>query len=172
MKVRPYADADLAAVVQVFTTAVHGLCLTNYSEEQCEAWAPQPPDLGDWVKRLQPLRTIVAVEGGHVAGFISYEPNGHIDLLYVAPQYARRGVASSLYSRVETSLVSAGVAELSTEASLVARPFFERVGFMVTEEQEVSLRGSSFRRFAMRKLVAAQPGVPADGPRPTGSTRG
>lgn len=87
--------------------------------------------------------------------------------VHVAPSYARRGVASALYGHVERLLVSAGAGELLTEASLVARAVFERFGFVVTEEQEVSLRGSSFRRFAMRKqLVPAQPGVSARLPRP------
>lgn len=157
MKVRSYTDADLEAVAAVFTSSVHVLAAAAYDETQRAAWAPQPPDLYYWRKRLRLLRTLVAVQGAEVAGFVSYEPNGHIALLYVAPSYARRGVASLLYGHAENALLSTGVAEFFTEASLVAKPAFERFGFVVTEEQEVSLGGSSFRRYAMRKqLVAAQ----------------
>lgn len=163
MNIRPYSTTDLVAVAQVFTDAVHVLAAPEYDEAQRTAWAPRPPDISGWRKRMQQLRTFVAVEGSCVVGFISYATNGHIDLLHVSPSYARRGVASALYERVEIDLASSGVTELFTEASLVARPFFERAGFAVAEEQEVSLRGSSFRRFAMRKrLVAAQQGAPAD----------
>ncbi|WP_234981597.1 GNAT family N-acetyltransferase [Fontimonas thermophila] len=121
------------------------------------------PDLHQWRKRLQSLPTFVAVQGTEVAGFISYETNGHIELLYVTPSYARRGVASLLYCHAERALLSAGVTELCTEASLVAKPVFERFRFVVTEEQEISLRGALFRRFAMRKrLVTTPPGASGD----------
>lgn len=155
MIVRPYTDSDLEAVVAVFTSSIHVLAAAAYDEKQRMAWAPQPPDLSYMRRRLQPLQTFVAVAGDDIAGFNSFELNGHIDFLYVAPGYARRGVASLLYRRVENALLSAGVRKLFTEASIVARPVFERFGFVVTEEQEVSLRGSSFRRYAMRKHVAA-----------------
>ncbi|MGN2393308.1 GNAT family N-acetyltransferase, partial [Pelomicrobium sp. G1] len=111
-------------------------------------------------------RTFVAVQSAEVAGFISYEPNGYIELLYVALSYARRGVASFLYVHAERTLFCAGVTELCTEASPVAKPVFERFGFVVTEEQEITLRGSLFRRFAMRKrLVIAPPGASGDASR-------
>ncbi len=162
MHVRSYTDADLEAVGAVFTSSVDVLAAAAYDETQRRAWAPQPPDLHDWRKRLSHLQTLVAVEGAEVAGFISYEPNGHIELLYVAPSYARRGVASLLYGHAERAFISAGVTELCTEASLVAKPAFERFGFVVIEEEEISLRGSSFRRFAMRKRLVTAPGTSCD----------
>lgn len=135
MNVRPYTDADLEAVAAVFTSSVHVLAGAAHDETQRRAWAPQPPDLHHWRKRVSHFQSFVAVEGAEVAGFISYEPHGHIELLYVAPSYARRGVASLLYGHVERALLSAGVTELYTEASLVAKPVFERLGFVLTEEQ-------------------------------------
>lgn len=163
LKVRSYSDADLEAVAAVFTASVHALAVADYSEEQRAAWAPQPADLRYWRERLLSLQTFVAIEGADVAGFISYEQNGHIEFLYTSPSYARRGAASLLYGRVESVLVSTGITELFTEASLVAHPFFERVGFRITEEQNAPFGGSSFQRYAMRKrVVAAQQIAPAE----------
>lgn len=79
--------------------------------------------------------------------------SGHIGLLYVAPRCTRRGVASALYQTVERTLQVAGVASLFTEASLVARPFFERQGFWVDTEETVVRRGVPLRRCVMRKAV-------------------
>ena len=155
MTVRPYSESDLEAVVVVFTSSVHVLGASEYSDAQRKAWAPQPPDLSYWRKRLRSLQTFVATDAAAVIGFLSYEPNGHIEFLYVAPQYARRGVASMLCARAETVLASSRVAELFTEASLVARPFFERVGFSVHRAREVSFGGASFTRYAMRKRLSA-----------------
>ncbi len=40
---------------------------------------------------------------------------------------------------------------LHTEASITARPFFERCGFLLVAEQTVALRGQQFVNFRMEK---------------------
>ncbi len=75
--------------------------------------------------------------------------------MLVAPGPAGRGVAKSLFDHAAAALAAQGVAELFTEASLVARPFFERQGFVVEEEQWVERRGVVLRRFAMRGRAVA-----------------
>ena len=154
MIIRSYRDADLAAIAELFTASVHSLAVGHYDAVQRAAWAPQPPDLEHWRGRLRSLQTCVAEEDGMLAGFIAYEQNGHIDLLFTAPDYARCGVASLLYGHVEAALLRLGVDALFTEASLVARPFFERQGFRIVEEQNVEVREAWFRRYAMRKPVS------------------
>lgn len=155
MHIRPYQDSDLAAVAQLFTDAVHGLAGSHYDAVQREAWAPRPPDLGPWKTRLGPLQILLAqdTEGDGLLGFIGYEKNGHIDLLFTSPAAARRGVASQLYGHAETALRGLGIVALFTEASLVSRPFFERQGFAVRQEQCVERRGAMLRRFAMAKAI-------------------
>lgn len=152
--IRPYRESDLHAVALLFTESVHGLGSSHYDETQLAAWAPPAPDTAGWRARLAHLNTLVAEVSNELAGFISYEQNGHIDLLYVSPRHARQGIASELYSQAEAALIAGGAAELFAEASMVARPFFERSGFHVTEEQCVERRGVTFRRYGMRKLVA------------------
>lgn len=156
MHVRPYTDADLAAVAQLFTDAIHGLAVSHYDAAQLKAWAPQPPDLGIWDKRLKPLKVLLAQDAENanaLLGFVGYEDDGHIDLMFTSPLAARRGVASQLLGRAENALRKLGVAEIYTEVSLLGRPFFARQGFTVKEEQQVELRGARFRRFAMVKAL-------------------
>lgn len=151
--IRPYSESDLEAVARLFTDSVHHVADKYYDTDQLAAWAPQPPDLNSWAARLASVETLVAEIDGKLAGFISYEHDGHIDLLYTSPVSCRRGVASALFRHAEIALADRGVSELSTEASLAARPFFERVGFEVTEEQRVQRRGVTFLRYAMRKSL-------------------
>lgn len=151
--VRPYREPDIATLAALFTESVHTLASAYYDESQLAAWAPRPPDLPMWRHRLSSVRTLVAEVDAHPVGFISYEENGHIDLLYTSPAHARMGIATTLYSHTEALLIAHGVTEAFTEASLVARPFFERRGFEVTEEQYVQFRGVTFQRFAMRKAL-------------------
>jgi len=155
MNIRCYSDSDLEAVVYLFTASVHGLPVDHYDAEQREAWAPTLPDLSAWDARLKGLTTLVAEIDGKLAGFISYEPNGHIDLLYTSPASPRIGVASDLLRHAEAELSCTGIDEVFTEASLAARPFFEREGFWVKEEQIVSLRGVQFLRYLMCKSKCA-----------------
>ena len=155
MKIRSYTDDDLAAVAALFTASIHGLATGHYDAAQRAAWAPQPPDLDEWRRRLQGLNTLLAETQGRLAGFLAYAEDGHVDLLYTAPDSPRKGVASALYAEAEAALFASGVRRLYTEASLVARPFFERQGFVVREVQDVERRGLVFRRYAMDKTFAA-----------------
>ena len=155
MAIRPYAESDLVPLVSLFTDAVHALAASRYDQAQLDAWAPTLPDLEAWALRFASVSTLVAEVGTERAGFISYESNGHVDLLYTSPAYCRRGVASMLCKHVEAALVANGRTEVFTEASLIARPFFEHHGFRVTEEQSIRLRGAMFRRFGMRKAVGS-----------------
>ena len=89
-----------------------------------------------------------------LAGFISYDDDGYIDLMFTAPHRTRAGVASALYLEVESRLSAMGVCELFTKASLVARPFFERQGFTIEAEESMERRGVVLRGYRMRKRIA------------------
>lgn len=151
--IRKYRIKDLSPLVRLFTDSVHELTATAYDETQRFAWASRTPDLDSWQQRLESLDTLVAEDGERLAGFISYGPDGHIDLIFTAPNYARRGVASALYRQCEENLIALGVSELYTEASVVARPFFQRHGFEVEDERRTIVRGAHFLRYVMRKQI-------------------
>ena len=151
MNIRSYNDGDLERVMQLFTDSVHGLAADHYTEAQRAAWAPQQPSAAGWRTCLAPLQMLVAESAGELAGFVAFEFNGHIEFLYTSPKFSRQGVASRLYETMSQYLDSRGVKERFTEASLVARPFFERQGLRVVEEQHVERNGVVLRRFAMSR---------------------
>jgi len=150
---RPYETSDLEQVIAVYRASIHLLAAPFYTAEQLEAWAPQKMDAGRWEERLAKVHTIVAEHEGMIAGFASYEHNGHLDLLFTHPSFARQGVATRLYGRVESAMIAAGVSRVFTEASLAARPFFERCGFEVDYEEFTECRGAQLRRYAMHKHI-------------------
>jgi len=153
MNLRPYAPTDLLRVVEVFGSSIHSLAAPFYTAEQLSAWAPTAPDIAGWERRLEALHTVIAEQNDIIAGFASYEDDGHLDLLFTHPAFARRGVATRLYLQVESALRTAQVAKIFTEASLAARPFFENHGFQVDAEELVERRGVQLRRFAMHKKI-------------------
>jgi putative acetyltransferase len=150
---RPYETSDLEQVMGVYRASIHSLAAPFYSAEQLAAWAPQNMDAGRWRQRLASVCTFIAEHDGVIAGFASYEHSGHLDLLFTHPAFARQGVATRLYRRVEAAMLAAGVSRAFTEASLAARPFFERCGFEVDCEELVEVRGAHLRRYAMHKEI-------------------
>ena len=61
------------------------------------------------------------------------------------PEYTRRGVASALLKPLIKS-----ESELTVDASITAKPFFERYGFQTVKQQRVECRGTWFTNFYMR----------------------
>jgi putative acetyltransferase len=151
MNERKYESSDLSRVMEIYTASIRSLAAPYYSAEQLAAWAPIPPDESRWRERLASLHTIVAEADGLVAGFASYTHGGYLDFLFTHPAFARRGVASRLYHRVESALLAVEASTVTTHASLAARPFFDRHGFQLDAEECVECRGPYLRRFAMHK---------------------
>jgi putative acetyltransferase len=153
---RAYQARDLPAIVGLFQAAVSQLTAQHYDRAQRQAWAPALSDMPAWQTRLASLDLLIAEDGQAIAGFIGFTSNGHIDLLFTAPGYARQGVATALYAAAEQRLRTAGARELFTEASLTARPFFARQGFSEEQAQTVTRGAVTLPRFAMRKILEPQ----------------
>ncbi len=155
MNIRSFEPADLEQVIAVYGASIHTLAAPFYTAEQLAAWAPPNPDVGLWRKRLATHNTFAAEQDGGIAGFVSYKLNGHLDLLFTHPAFARQGVATLLYRRVESALDAAGVSRVFTEASLAALAFFNHCGFQIEAGELVECRGVQLRRYAMHKQIRA-----------------
>mgnify|MGYP000479893385 CR=1 FL=1 len=125
----------------------------EYGQTERDAWAPVAIDLHEWRCRLGPLAVLIAQTNARRVGFIGYSTAGRIDLLFVAPDWTRRGIGSLLYKAAEAALSGAGVAYISTAASLTARPFFRAHGFRVVRNERCSSRGVALGRHIMRKRL-------------------
>ena len=76
-----------------------------------------------------------------------------IDMLFVAPQFQRRGVARQPIRHVETHARSVQVTELTADVSITARPFFERHGFTAETEQHPVRGGVPLTNYRMKKKL-------------------
>lgn len=148
---RDYHAQDLQALVELFSASVHQLAADDYDQTQRRAWAPAQADMPAWQTRLAALELLIAEDNRQLAGFIGFTRDGHIELLFTAPQHARQGVAAMLYAAAQTRIKAAGATSAFTEASLTARPFFARQGFSVEQAQTVARGAVTLQRFAMRK---------------------
>jgi len=147
-----FTNDDLEELHAIFYISVHEIGIKEYSSDQCEAWAPSDFDSYYWSMRLKNLKTIFALSDDKKVGFISYRNDGYIDFLYVLPEFNGKGIAKELYDITEFELLSAiSVSKIYTDASYLAKPFFEKQGFRVTKKNIVSLRGEQLINFSMEK---------------------
>ncbi|HOI05945.1 MAG TPA: GNAT family N-acetyltransferase [Deltaproteobacteria bacterium] len=152
MRIRQLRHGDAEKAAELFRDTVARINRRDYSSDQIRAWAPGDMDVEMWRSRLQKGRAYVAESGeGKLLGFISIDRNGHIDLLYCHADHQGQGVGSRLLSHAERQIKASGVTHVSTEASITARPFFEKRGFEVVKEQKVRRNGSNFINYVMVK---------------------
>jgi putative acetyltransferase len=149
--IRPYQAADLDVVIEIFLRAIREVASKDYDQAQVDAWAQA--DRERWATRRLSRPTWVAVLGQETVGFSDLEPDGHLDMMFVHPAHQGLGVATLLLKTVEAVATAQGINRLFTEASLTARPFFERRGFSVLASQCVEKRGQLLTNVRMEKTL-------------------
>jgi putative acetyltransferase len=152
---RPYAATDASALATLFRASVRQIAVRDYSPTQILAWAPDVIDEGRFGKKCETKWTWVAEIDGRIAGFSDLEPDGHVDMLYVHPDFQRRGVARALLRHLESLARHDRVPRLYAEASITARPVFEAMGFHVVSPQTVTIRGATLTNYRMEKPLGA-----------------
>jgi len=146
--IRTATESDVAALVELLTRSVHEIASNSYSPSQLHSWAPVKYDVSLWTVRFQNLETYIAEVDTQAAGFISILAPAHIELLYTHPQFSRQGIASALYKYAIDRLPESAQS-ITTDASLEAKPFFEKQGLSVVKEEYVERNGQAFKRFQM-----------------------
>lgn len=152
-RIRPWRPEDLDDCLAVFYAAVHESCTRDYTPAQLDAWAPATPDREAWAASFATHRAFVAAceNVDRPVGFADIDNAGHIDRLFVRPAHQRRGVASALLATLE-HVAPGPLRALSVDASITARPFFERHGYHVVAKQRVTRRGVQLTNYRMEKL--------------------
>ena len=151
--VRRYTPNDLAGMIALFRDTVRRINGRDYSQQQVMAWAPDEIDAARWRRRFGDKVVWVADLDGVPVGFVDVARDGLIDMLYVHADHQGRGIASLLLRTVEASAQTRGLLRLFTEASITARPFFERRGFRVIAPQRVMRWAQEFLNYRMDKSL-------------------
>ncbi len=153
MNIRGYRETDAQETLDIFLSAVNETAAAHYSTEQIAAWSrPEERELGTW-NSARSRDTFVATISTQLVGFSDVSDDGYIDMMFVAPKFGRRGVASALLAHISGIAKAAGITELSTDASITARPFFERHGFAVVAEQRPITHGIEMINFRMTRKI-------------------
>jgi len=150
--------SDYDALGALMYEAVHAEP-SPYTAAQRAAWMPKPRSGQDWHLRLARQKVLMACDhDGRAIGFMSLEPtntpeSAYVDFAYIAAAYRGRGLFRQLYDRIEVAALADGATQLSTHASLMARPAFAKMGFVISAQEDVEMGQELLRRFAMDKWL-------------------
>ena len=149
-RIRP---ADTGAIVALFRDTIRRVNIKDYSLEQVLAWAPEQMDLRIWTDKLSTRYSILAEIAGQIVGFGDLESDGHLDHLFVHADRQASGIGRTLAAAMEGEARRQRIGRIFTEASITARPFFERLGYRLLQEQEVLCRGVMMTNYRMEKVL-------------------
>ena len=149
MLIRDYQIEDADEIADLFHDSVHGIVSPTLSAAQLEAWAPTPPDYAAWRTRLSVKRPYLACLDGKILGFIELEADGHIDCFYTHTDFQRQGVGAALYAHLIGRAEEREIVDLHVEASEIARPFFEREGFVLGRQNRIERGGEVLTNYSM-----------------------
>ena len=153
--IRYYKSSDAPDLANIFYRSVRDIDAAYYSSEQREAWASIEPTAEKMHERFTDGRSVlIAVNNeNRPLAFIDLESDGHIDLLFCAPEASRQGVSSSLYKELEELAVLRHMPRLYVEASEVALSFFQKQGFNVIARRDFTIKSVAIHNYAMEKQL-------------------
>ena len=100
-----------------------------------------------WNRSFLEHYTLVAVDGELIVGFGDIDTTGYLDRLYVHKNYQGKGIASALCNELE----QVAIETIIVHASITAKPFFEKRGYVVKKEQQVERQGVLLTNYVMEK---------------------
>ena len=153
-KLLPLEDKDIPEMQELFRSTVLNVNIRHYTKEEVEDWA----SCGDSVEHLKELLShnhfIGAFdEASRMVGFSSMNKDGYLHSMFVHKDWQGKGVATQLLSEVEHIARQLEVAEITSEVSLTARPFFEKKGYEIVKMQKHRANKLELTNFIMRKLL-------------------
>lgn len=151
MQIRAFRDSDTEELIALFKRSVLELAPKKYGAEAVRAWAGGKKDVDGWRRRMSGAETFVAEEDGAIRGWIEFERDGHLDMLYCLPESAGTGVAQMLYDAAVARARELGIRRFFAEASRFSESFFLKNGWTI-DQREILLRdGAEIPRARMSK---------------------
>ncbi|MFG1397407.1 GNAT family N-acetyltransferase [Roseixanthobacter pseudopolyaromaticivorans] len=150
---RPLLPSDTETLAALFRASVEELTGEDYDTDQQEAWIGAADDEAAFGARLAAELTLVATMGGTPVGFIALKGDELIDMLYVHPGVAGKGVGTLLCEAAETIAKARGKETLTVDASDTAQRFFARRGYVPQRRNTVPLGNAWLGNTTMQKTL-------------------
>lgn len=130
---------DIPAIKKLFRESITHINNQDYTPEQISAWIKRGENDDMWRSRIINQYFIVVACDSELFGFASITYEGHIDFMFVHHLYQHRGFGSLLFESLENFAYYFSLNTLTVDASITAKPFFQKKGFYVLKEQQVDI---------------------------------
>lgn len=152
--IRVALQSDTVELKQVFQNTVLAINRRDYSQAEVEDWASCGDNLANIKDMIKTHYFIVAVnQQSEIVGFSSITPQGYLHSMFVHKDFQGKGIATVLLNEIEQYAITNGIVRITSEVSLTARPFFEKRGYIVEEEQKRKANQLSLTNFWMAKQM-------------------
>ena len=150
--IRAALQSDAVELKKLFQNTVLAINRRDYSQAEVEDWASCGDDLSNIEDMIKTHYFIVAVnQQSEIVGFSSITPQGYLHSMFVHKDFQGKGIAIVLLNEIEQYAITNGIVRITSEVSLTARPFFEKRGYIVEEEQKRKANQLSLTNFWMAK---------------------
>ena len=160
VSLRPYLPADAKRCAEIYRASIEELAADDYDEAQRQAWAARADDEAGFGKILGETLTLIAFVGGAAAGFASLKGADFIQMLFVDPEYARKGAGTELVEALTRLARARGATTLTVEASEVAKPLFDKLGFVAQSRNLKHIGGEWLANTTMSKALGGESAPP------------
>lgn len=152
--IREAVVSDIPALKELYQDTILTVNRKDYSAEEVEDWASCGDDTAHLAESFAEQQYIVAETGeGRIVGFASINDTGYMHTLFVHKDFQHRGIATALYQVLEKYAREKGAGKITSEVSITARPFFEKQGFVVDEEQKRKANKLHLTNYKMSKVL-------------------
>lgn len=146
----PYMLEDMMAL---YYDTIHTINSKDYTQEQLDAWAPVEYNKEGMQARFSSSMTITAWKQNRLAGFANLTGPGILDCLYVHKDEQLEHIGAMLVQALENEAKRKGLARIETQASITAKPFFEKLGYTKIRRNHVKRKKQTLMNFTMRKSL-------------------
>ena len=140
-------------IIRVFRLADEAVCRRIAAEAAMTSYGRSMPELSHVFRQEQPLDQaelrMVAEDDGVIVGFVELNAN-HIENLFVARSHQGKGIGSRLLQAAEAT-VNGEVTLSVFHSNPRARALYERLGYTVLADAEISFHGRDQKVWRMAK---------------------
>ncbi|MFT4222343.1 GNAT family N-acetyltransferase [Dysgonomonas sp.] len=151
--IRVITSSDIPKLNKLFQETILTINRKDYSIEEVEDWASCGDNVS-WHELFTEQHYILAENHeGEIVGFASINDIGYLHTMFVHKDFQHQGIATLLYQTLEKYAKKKGAEEITSEISITAKPFFEKQGFSVNEEQKRKANRLSLTNYKMSKRL-------------------
>lgn len=152
--IRPLTGQDIPEMQALFRATVLHVNAQDYTQEEVADWASCGENAEHWQSLLDSHRFIAALDRqGGITGFTSMNAGGHLHSLFVHEDWQGKGIATRLLHEAERIAHAYGASRIHLEASITARPFFEKQGYRVVRKQQAKANRLYLTNYVMEKRI-------------------